>query len=139
VHEQDYADETSRHTIDEVRHCFDAACTIYIRRATTCTLPSPHYYDAQASTIRDLISRLLHIPPDMHGGHALVWPCFVAGAEASDPDQRAFFVEYMNSIYARTQFRNIPIAVQSLENLWREKGGKRWTQCLPEVSNVLVM
>jgi len=142
LHEQHAADEESRRTINEIRHCFDSACTIYIRRATTCSSPSPsdsHYHNTQASTIRNLMQRLSHIPPDTHGAHALVWPCFVAGAEASDPEQRAFFVDYMNSIYARTQFRNIPIAVQSLGNLWRSKGEKRWTQCLPEISNVLVM
>jgi hypothetical protein len=93
----------------------------------------------QASTISDLIGRLSNIPPYTPGAHALVWPCFVAGAEASDLDQRAFFVNYMKSIYARTKFRNIPVAVQSLKILWASKGAKRWTQCLPEYSKVLVM
>lgn len=97
------------------------------------------YNDMQTSTIRNLIRRLLDIPPHTHGAHALVWPCFLAGAEASDPHQRAFFVDYMNSIYARTKFRNIPLAVKGLENIWTGKGDKRWTQCLPELSHVLVM
>jgi hypothetical protein len=85
------------------------------------------------------MERISKISPHDPGAHALVWPCFVAGAEASEARQRAFFVDYMNSIYARTQFRNIPLAVQSLENIWASKRGTRWTYFLPEISKILVM
>jgi hypothetical protein len=134
----------SHRILDQIRLCFAAACTIYIRRATSKNIGSSSTAfsqggDLQNSTIQDLIGRISQTPPHTPGAHALVWPCFVAGAEASDPDQRAFFVTYMNSIYARTKFRNIPMAVQSLENLWSNKGERRWTQCLSEFSNVLVM
>ncbi|KAH8725197.1 fungal-specific transcription factor domain-containing protein [Phaeosphaeriaceae sp. PMI808] len=130
--------------VDHIRMCFTSACTIYLRRATTeYAISSPTEAglddERQASVVKDLVDRLLMIPPDTPGAHALVWPCFVGGAETSDPDQRAFFVDYMNSIYAITKFRNIPAAIQSLENLWASKGDKRWTQCLPEFSKVLVM
>ncbi|KAH7074838.1 fungal-specific transcription factor domain-containing protein [Paraphoma chrysanthemicola] len=142
--EQFPADSENHQILDKIRLCFAAACTIYIRRATSeNTESSPamrsQYNQLQASTIQDLIGRLSNIPPHTHGAHALVWPCFVAGAEASDFDQRAFFVSYMESIYARTKFLNIPVAVQSLKALWASKGDKRWTQCLPEYNKVLVM
>jgi len=138
------ADSENYRIIDKIRLCFAAACTIYTRRATSedvefSSETRSQYSTLQASTIQGLIGRLSNIPPHTDGAHALVWPCFVAGAEASDPDQRAFFVNYMESIYARTKFRNIPVAVQSLENLWASKGEKRWTQNLSEYSKVLVM
>jgi hypothetical protein len=130
--------------MDKIRLCFHTACSIYVRRATseattTSMAKRLQCEDLQDSTIRDLIECISLIPPHSPGAHALVWPCFIAGAESSDPVRRAFFVDYMNSIYARTKFRNIPIAVQSLRNLWANKGDKRWTQCLPEISRVLVM
>ncbi|KAF2823620.1 hypothetical protein CC86DRAFT_297738 [Ophiobolus disseminans] len=147
MYEKYEAESINARIFDQVRQCFDDACTIYIRRATSSSSfsPSPqantdsHYNTAQSRTISDLISRLSSIPPHTHGAHALVWPCFVAGAEAEDPAQRAFFVAYMNAIYARTGFRNIPVAVQGLERVWRRGGGRRWTEWLPEVLGVLVM
>jgi hypothetical protein len=144
IYEQYPVGSEHHRIVNQIRLCFAAACTIYIRRATSQDVGSSSHAlsrngDLQTSNIQDLMGRISHIPPHTPGAHALVWPCFVAGAEASDPDQRAFFVNYMTSIYARTKFRNIPMAVQSLENLWLSKGQRRWTQCLSEFSNVLVM
>ena len=145
--EQFPADSEYHRIIDKIRLCLAAACTIYIRRATTENTENTEsppaarsqYNALQASTIAGLMGRLSSIPPHMAGAHALVWPCFVAGAEASDPDSKAFFVNYMESIYALTKFHNIPVAVRSLKTLWASKGEKRWTQYLPEYSRVLVM
>lgn len=130
--------------IDKTRMCYAAACDIYMRRATSgdadITTPTLfQHHSVENTTTHDLMAQLSQISPDAPGAHALVWPCFVGGAESADPDERAFFVKYMNSIYARTKFRNIPVAVKSLKNLWASKGERRWTQCLPEHSNVLVM
>jgi hypothetical protein len=131
-------EEESTRMLSQVRQCFDAACSIYVRRATsTPPLTQP---SAQTSTLQHMIHRLSHIPPHSHGAHALVWPCFIGGAEASEPAQRAFFVSYMWSVYAKTGFGNIPVAVKGLEELWRGKvAGRRWTECLREFSDVLVM
>lgn len=128
----------------KIRQCYSAACDIYIQRATSGNkdLPSstPYRYDInKRATTCDLIELLSQIPPNTLGAHALVWPCFLGGAEAKDPQQRAIFIDYMNSIYNRTKFRNIPVAVQSLQRLWASREDKRWTQCLTEHSKVLVM
>ncbi|OAL02602.1 hypothetical protein IQ06DRAFT_367123 [Phaeosphaeriaceae sp. SRC1lsM3a] len=129
--------------VDKIRLCFASACDIYLRRATCDNANAPlstmpHYDEIQTSAIQHLIEHVSQISPGTPGAHALVWPCFVAGAEATDPGQRTFLVNYMDSIYGRTKFRNIPAAIQSLERLWASKG-RRWTQCLPEISQVLVM
>jgi hypothetical protein len=144
---EQFPPESEHHRIvDEIRLCFAGACDIYVRRATCDDSPSssahpqdPQDNSLQSSAIQALMARISRISPHDPGAHALVWPCFVAGAEASETHQRTFFVDYMNSIYARTKFRNIPLAVQSLENIWSSERGTRWTLCLPEISNVLVM
>ncbi|KAL5377430.1 hypothetical protein DPSP01_009768 [Paraphaeosphaeria sporulosa] len=142
--EQFAAGSENHQNLNGIRFCFDAAFTIYTRRATSENINSSvdsrsQYSRLQALTIQEVAQRLSLMPPHTDGAHALVWPCFVAGAETSDPDQRAFFVNYMESIYARTKFRNIPLAVQSLRRFWESKGERRWTQYLPEYSKVLVM
>ncbi|KAI8940969.1 hypothetical protein NX059_002219 [Plenodomus lindquistii] len=130
-------------TMQIIRQCFASASAIYIHRATTDVrdnlAPSTYFDDSQQPVILDLIARLSQIPPTSPGAHALVWTCFVAGAETADPEQRQFFVNYMLAIYERTKFRNIPLGVQGLERIWSRKNNKRWTQCLAELSNVLVM
>jgi hypothetical protein len=136
--------ESENHRIvDKIRMCFASASDIYLRRATSDNTESispdlSNYVKIQTSAIQHLIERISDISPNTPGSHALVWPCFVAGAEATDPSQRTFLVDYMDRIYARTKFRNIPAAIESLKRLWSYKG-KRWTQCLPEISKVLVM
>jgi hypothetical protein len=124
----------SHRIIDKIRLCFAAASRIYIRRASMLD-PSQE----QKAATQDLLDRLESIPPYTPGAHALVWPCFVAGAEAEKPGQRAFCVEYMYAIYKRTRFKNVPVAIHSLEELWARKGDRRWTQCLSEFSHVLIM
>ena len=81
----------------------------------------------------------MQIDSDARGAHALVWVCFIAGAETSDQQQREFFVARMNETYERTRFRNIPAAVESLQRIWMRKSGQKWTSCLPELTQVLVM
>ncbi|KAH9872740.1 hypothetical protein J1614_005134 [Plenodomus biglobosus] len=130
--------------METIRQCFILASVIYIRRATTELSDDPASSssiedDSQQPLIEDLVMRLSEVPPTSPGAHALVWVCFVAAAETADPIQRQFFVDYMLGIYERTKFRNITVGVQSLERIWSRRGNKRWTQCLSELSNVLVM
>lgn len=120
-----------RRNVVLIRQCFAEACNIYLGRATT-----DH---EQEMAIERLIQLLLQIDSDARGAHALVWVCFIAGAETNDQQQREFFVARMNETYQRTRFRNIPAAVQSLQRIWMRKSGQKWTSCLPELTRVLVM
>lgn len=138
------ADSHERRIMESIRQCFASACAIYIRRASSkdfISRPMSSTSDdpVQQSTIQLLVTRLSKIPPHAPGAHALVWVCFIGAAESNDPVQRQFFVDYMHSIYAKTKFHNIPTAVQSLERIWAKKGKKRWTECLSELTRVLVM
>lgn len=120
-----------RRVANSLRECFAAACRIYLRRATTD--------DNLESSVEHLISLISKIDPDSHGAHALPWVCFIGGAESVKPDHRALFVNRMHEIYARTKFRNLPAAVESLEEIWARKDPNRWTLCLPILSKTLVM
>lgn len=128
-----------RRIADLIRQCFVSACNIYTRCAANADAVSIFHDTIQAQSIYHLIGIISQVSPNDRGAHALVWVCFVAGAASTDQSQRDFFVHRMELVYARTQFRNIPTAIQSLKNIWSRKPGERWTLCLPQLSNVLVM
>jgi hypothetical protein len=131
-----------RRIAELIRQCFVSACNIYTRCAVSADDASGlgmALDSIQQHSIEQLIDLISQISPSARGAHALVWVYFVAGAASTDQSQREFFVHRMEQVYGRTQFRNIPTAVQSLRNIWSRGNGKRWTVCLPQLSNVLVM
>lgn len=132
-------DSESHRVIDMIRQVFAVACTIYLCRATSGSTSQTTRDAGQEAKIQELIDRVSEISPDAPGAHALVWPIYIAGAEASNLTQRRFCTQYLYRIYDRTKFRNVPIAAESLERIWTRNDNKRWTQCLPEYANVLVM
>ncbi|KAH7356371.1 fungal-specific transcription factor domain-containing protein [Pyrenochaeta sp. MPI-SDFR-AT-0127] len=135
-------DSDDRRAAETIRQCFISACAIYTRRAASANTSSYFGFSddvIQKLAIEQLISNISRISPSARGAHALVWVCFVAGAEATEQAHREFFVQRMKQTYAQTQFRNIPAAIESLEKIWSRKNGERWTLCLPQFSNVLVM
>lgn len=132
-------DSEDRRVADLIRQCFLSACNIYTRCAANADTVSRFHDTIQAQSIHQLIGVISQILPNARGAHALVWVCFVAGAASTDQSQRDFFVHRMEQVYARTRFRNIPGAIQSLKNIWARRHGERWTMCLPQLSHVLVM
>ncbi|KAJ8115059.1 hypothetical protein OPT61_g3203 [Boeremia exigua] len=132
-------DSEDQRVTDLVRQSFVTACNIYTRCAANADANSDFHDAIQAHSIQQLIETVSEISPHAHGAHALVWVCFVAGAAATDQNQRDFFVHRMEQVYARTQFRNIPTAIKSLHKIWSQSSRQRWTTCLSHLSNVLVM
>lgn len=131
-----------RRIAELVHQCFILACNIYTNCANSTDVTPEQgafYGPIPEQAIQQLIDKMLQISPNVRGAHALVWVSFVAGAASTSQMQRAFFVERMNQVYERTKFRNIPTAIRSLVNIWSREDGKRWTLCLPLLSNVLVM
>ena len=128
-----------RRTADLIRQGFTLACNIYIRCAASADAVSRFHDTIQAQSIHQLIGIVSQVLPSARGAHALVWVCFVAGAASSDQAQRDFFVDRLEQVYERTQFRNIPAAIESLKNIWARGRGTRFTMCIPKLSNVLVM
>ena len=135
-------DSDDRRIADLVQQCFVFACDIYTRCATTTEANSSLnvvHNSIREHSIEQLIDKISKISHNARGAHALVWVCFVAGASSTSQTQKAFLVERMNQVYERTKFRNIPKAICSLEKIWSREDENRWTQSLPELSNVLVM
>jgi hypothetical protein len=128
-----------RRLADLIRQCFLSACDIYMGTAANVNAISTFPDSIQTHLIQRLIDKVSKILPDARGAHALVWVCFIAGAASTDQSQREFLIHRMEHIYTRTQFRNIPTAIQSLRNIWARAYGERWTVCLPRLSSVLAM
>ncbi|KAE8371989.1 hypothetical protein BDV26DRAFT_111831 [Aspergillus bertholletiae] len=123
----------SRHNriLSVVRQAFIEASQIYILRATT-----NHNLWDRLESLKQLVSR---VDPDEQGAHALVWVCFIAAADSTDPAHRHYFTERMNQVFARTKFQNIVAAVGTLPDIWARQGSERWTSNLIQLTPTLVM
>lgn len=93
----------------------------------------------QWKLLEDLKQLVSQIEPDQMGSHALVWVCFIAAADSTDPEHRKFFVDRMNKVFAKTKFQNIAAGMQSLPAIWSQRGSMRWTQNLTQIAQSLVM
>lgn len=114
-----------------VRQAFIEASQIYILRATT-----NHDLWDRLESLKQLVSR---VDPDEQGAHALVWVCFIAAADSTDPEHRRFFTERMNQVFAKTKFQNIVAAVRTLPEIWAQQGSGRWTSNLIQLTPTLIM
>lgn len=92
--------------ISTTREAFLEASKLYFNRTRS-------EEDVQES-LRNLRRLLSKIPHDAPCAHALVWVCFLGAVESTDEESRSAFTERMARVYARTGFRNIPAAIQSL-------------------------
>jgi hypothetical protein len=110
------------------RLAFMKASQIYLGRAMVD--------QDQWGLLESLKQVVSQIDPDEPGSHALVWVCFIAAADSRDPEHREFFTDRMNKVYAKTQFRNISAAIESLPGIWSAQGSGRWTK---ELIPTLVM
>ncbi|RAR13482.1 c6 zinc finger domain containing protein [Stemphylium lycopersici] len=90
------AGSKQRETVHTIAKCYHIACTIYIKRATTKLSECPTQYAA----LQDLIVLLREVPSHVKGGFALTWVCYMAAAEADDPEQRRFLIDYLNNVNA---------------------------------------
>lgn len=93
----------------------------------------------QWERLESLKQLVAQIEPDQMGSHALVWVCFIAAADSTDPEHRQFFVDRMNQVFSRTRFQNIASGMQSLPAIWSQRGSTRWTQTLTQLAPSLVM
>lgn len=87
------------------------------------------------------------LDPAAEGAHALVWPCFVAGAESQTAEDRQFFTTRLAQTYAITKFRNVQIARESLPLIWAMQDNaavagdesSSWVTRLGQLSKTLIM
>lgn len=124
------AGSTQREAVHTIAKCYEIACNIYIKRATTELSECPTQYAA----LEDLILLLQEVPSHTKGAFALTWVCYMAAAEADDPEQRKFFIDYLNDVHLLTRYENIAVCVKIVQKIWMMKGERRWTACFAELS-----
>ncbi|KAJ5683487.1 hypothetical protein N7462_006652 [Penicillium macrosclerotiorum] len=93
----------------------------------------------QWKSLEDLKSLISRISPDQVGSHSLVWVCFIAAADSTDPYHRKFFFDWMSRIFIKTKFQNVFSGMQALPAIWSYKGPGRWTNHLNELAPSLII
>ncbi|KAI5465057.1 hypothetical protein BGZ63DRAFT_412466 [Mariannaea sp. PMI_226] len=117
-----------------IRAAIMDACGLY-RRRVEASLSQ----DDSTHLVEQLRQKVAKIGLDGPGVHALVWTCFIAGAESIIPEHRKFFSDRLKLLYTYTGFGSIPAALKSLETLWAMKTPRRWTDIITTDIPVLIM
>lgn len=89
------------------------------------------------SRVQSLKRLLIDLDPTAEGAHTLVWPYFIAGAESKMQDDRDFFHTRLSHIWDMTGYRNILVAMNALEDIWK-RPSQPWTSWLPQIATVIM-
>ncbi|KAJ5087909.1 hypothetical protein N7456_011525 [Penicillium angulare] len=73
------------------------------------------------------------------GGHILIWPFFIVGAECSLEEDRDFVTEQLKSLWRFTGFGNTLYAIELLNKIWHGEYGGCWTEVLGEKVQGFIM
>lgn len=117
--------------IHMVKQIFLKDSEIYLHRANT--------NETSWELLEEFRHLTFHVQPESIGAHTLVWACFIAAADSTDPFHREYFKDYMIRVYSQTLFRNIPAAVESLPTIWQHQGTRKWTEDITSLSPILIM
>lgn len=118
------------------------ATQMYLLRASSASSPGQsNSVDAvmlgHVAGIRVLLEQ---VDPASPGAHTLVWPIFVAAAEARTRYDRNFFSAALRRIWDRTGYANVLRGLEALPGIWASQASKgpRWTAALPELKTVVM-
>jgi hypothetical protein len=120
--------------VSVMKEAIRQACDLYRNRALHLITD-----EESIQSVERLRETVLDLDPSVDGSHALVWTYFVAAAESILPEHREFFSHRLQSLYSCTHFGTIPIAVQTLEHIWANRGTQRWTQVVTRHRPILIM
>ncbi|KAJ6028117.1 hypothetical protein N7540_003693 [Penicillium herquei] len=125
-------DSEHNHLLGLSRIAFIKASQIYLGRVGSDR--------DQFELLESLRKTVVRISPEQSGSHALVWVCFIAAADSTDPEHRQFFMDRMCKIFEQTKFNNIVAGIQSLPTIWSLQGsGRKWTRYLTQLAPTLIM
>ncbi|KAJ5727715.1 hypothetical protein N7493_005535 [Penicillium malachiteum] len=125
-------DSEYNHLLSLSRTAFIKASQIYLGRVASDR--------DQFELLESLQKTVMRIDPEQSGSHALVWVCFIAAADSTDPEHRRFFMDRMYKIFEKTKFNNIAAGIQSLPTIWSLQGsGRKWTRYLTQLAPTLIM
>lgn len=100
--------------------------------------------EAIISMNRDLREQLKKIPPEDPNFKATSWTTFIAGAGATDPEDRQWAMDRLQKLVSCCPWGFFYTAMETLQVLWRldasETEGRSWVQTLkdPELNFLIV-
>jgi hypothetical protein len=118
--------------VDIMRH----ATEIYLLRAKSHTQP-PNPQD-MSRRIAHLRREFEAMDPGAAGAHTIVWPAFVAAAEAQEETDRQFFAGVLQRIWLGTGYGNVRRGLDALPAIWALQGRERWTAALDRLGTVIM-
>lgn len=109
------------------------AAEIYLSRAR----------DMPQNRIADLVESFIEAASKFNatslGGHVLIWPFFIVGAECSSMRQREFVIHQLQCLWVCTGFRNTLYAIDLLGAIWGENSERSWTTTMVDHVKALIM
>lgn len=113
-------------TITKLINVIYSAAQVYLARAT----------GASDATVENLVRHFLSETSTFNatspGGHILIWPFFIVGAECTSERDREFILTQLRSLWGFTGFGNILYAIEILKEMWRQGPAHNWTHFLVE-------
>lgn len=91
------------------------------------------------ATLDQLRTLLTPLETTSSGVHSLVWVHFVAAAESRTRAHRVFFCRRLGELHKIAHFGNIPVALASLDQIWRLGLERRWTRETGLIVPVLIV
>ncbi|QDS69478.1 hypothetical protein FKW77_006403 [Venturia effusa] len=121
-------------TITQYNQCFKLARRVYHYRLQESTL-TPEQAVELDHLSRDLKMILMSIDANVPGSHAPLWPCFVAGCEASTQVERDFFYTRLEIIWRKTWSRNPFVAMKGLLYIWSLGPNVNWAEKIKDLDH----
>lgn len=121
-------------TITQYNSCFKLARRIYHYRLAESTLTLGQSVELGQLT-QDLKTILMSIDANVPGSHCPLWPCFVAGCEASNQVERNFFYTRLETIWLKTWSRNPFAAMNGLLYLWSLGPDINWAEKISDLDH----
>ncbi|QRD82459.1 hypothetical protein F9C07_2129924 [Aspergillus flavus] len=109
------------------------AAQIYLSRATN--MPNQVIKELVQQFLADTASYNATSP----GGHILIWPFFIVGAECSSEQDREFVTMQLQNLWDCTGFGSPLYAIKLLGDIWQEPPGTNWTQTLVDKVEGFIM
>ncbi|KAE9973473.1 hypothetical protein BLS_003580 [Venturia inaequalis] len=123
-----------QHTITQYNSCFRLARRIYHYKMAESTLTLEQSVEL-GQLAQDLKMILMSIDANVPGSHCPLWPCFVAGCEASNQVERNFFYTRLEMIWLKTWSRNPFVAMKGLLYIWSMGPNVNWAEKISDLDS----
>ncbi|CAG8389781.1 unnamed protein product [Penicillium salamii] len=117
-------DSTNESIIANVADLVHQAMHIYLLRVTN------NSEEVIEERVQHFIDTAFLFNATSFGGHVLIWPFFIVGAECSDTHHQEFIVAQLQCLWRSTGFANILYAISFLEKIWQNLSRETWPSML---------